>query len=188
MCCRLNTCQLYNLQVGQEVLWCAILWTGTAYNRFWNSLLCLRDWMNSVKHKVISELPRNLSRARAKVSCRAGDLKWQRPLDEKDAQSCQWGRKKKSFHGAGQRTGSLGEKWDNWILGGNSTFVNIQLHVYSHPHFSCHPSVSEWCLKLGSITSPWETLLLKLSSRVCLLLVLVSLEPLESPPAWMEQE
>lgn len=66
--------------------------------------------MNSVKHKVISELPRNLSRAGAKVSCRAGDLKWQRPLDEKDAQSCQGGRKKKSLDRAGQRTGSLGEQ------------------------------------------------------------------------------
>lgn len=114
-CWRLNTFQLYNLQVGQEVFCCAILWTGTVYNGFWNFLLCLKAWMNSVKHKVISELPRNLSRARAKVSCRAGDLKWQRPLDEKDAQSCQWGRKKKSFHGAGQRTGSLGEEWDHWM-------------------------------------------------------------------------
>lgn len=124
ICWRLNTFKLYILQIGCEVLWHVILWTGTIYNRCWNFSLCLKAWMNSVKHEVISELPRNLSSARAKVSSRPGDLKWQRPLDEKDAQSWQWGRKKKSSHGAGQRTGSLREEWDHWMSWCKSHFCS----------------------------------------------------------------
>lgn len=50
-------------------------------------------------------------------------------------------------------------------LSANLTFVHIQIHVYTHLYFSYNPSMSEWCLKLWSITSPWETLLLKLSSQ-----------------------
>lgn len=43
--------------------------------------------MNCVEHKVISEFPRNLNSARAKESCRPGAMKWQRPVEEKDAHS-----------------------------------------------------------------------------------------------------
>lgn len=50
-------------------------------------------------------------------------------------------------------------------LSADLTSVHVQIHVYTHLQFSYHPSMSEWCLKLRSITSPWETLLLKLSSQ-----------------------
>lgn len=41
----------------------------------------------------------------------------------------------------------------------------FQVHVYTHLFFSYLPSISEWHLKLRSITSPWEIWLLKLSSQ-----------------------
>lgn len=140
VCWRLNMFQLIILQIEREGFWHVILWTGTIWNKRWYFLLCLKAWMNSVKHKVISEHPRNLSSARTKVNCRPGDLKWQRPLDEKDAQSWQWGRKQKSR--TGQRTGSLTRGVR--LLDDLMQISHVQIHVL-HVHHLLHlSSFNNW--------------------------------------------
>lgn len=163
MCRRLNTFQLYILQIGHEVLWHVVLWTGTIYNRCWNFLLCLNAWMNFVKNKVILNSLETWAVPKQKSA--VDQVIWNRRglWVERTLRAGSEGGRRKAL--TGQVRGLV--HWERseitaW-LGANLTFV--QIHVHTHLHFSYVPSISEWCLKLRSITSPWEILLLKLSSQ-----------------------